>query len=241
MNKNKFKSAIRLIYPARCPGCDGLLSYKQSGRVFCDNCSRDVEPVRGRICFKCGKPIASGFSDLCRDCEESGDTALLLGRGAFIYTGPMKLAMYRLKYSGRRGYAKPLARAAYIMYHDWLDSLGADAIVPIPMYAKKEKKRGYNQAEVFARALSELMSVPMLPDLLVRTRDTIPQKGLDREKRRKNLKNAFKINKSSVKFKCVLIVDDIYTTGATIREAAGVLASEYGCRVYSFCICVGVV
>ncbi|MCR5099063.1 MAG: ComF family protein [Lachnospiraceae bacterium] len=238
MKETFFSAARRILYPARCPGCDGLLPGHISGQTFCDTCISQIRPVSGKVCLRCGKPVVSVKRDLCRDCEDA-DRTIIQGRSAFIYTGPMKTAMYRLKYSGRRVYAATLARQAYELRGDWLRQIGADVIVPIPMYDKKKRQRGYNQAEEFAKALSELMSVPVEADFLKRIKNTVPQKGLDRQNRQKNLKNAFKIRKSSVKFKCVLLVDDIYTTGTTIDEAARVLAEGIGCRVYSFCICVG--
>ena len=245
MKTKKIERMRKLLYPVRCPGCDELLSQAQAPQLFCDECIGDIVPIRGRVCFSCGKPLLDSYSDMCRDCETEYDRAgrddmqILQGRGAFVYTGAMKLAMYRMKYSGRRSYAAPLAEAAYAISGGWLSSLNVDAIIPIPMFREKERARGYNQAEVFATELSKLMSVPVYRDVLQRVRNTIPQKGLDRENRQKNLKNAFKIRQSVVEFKCVLIVDDIYTTGATMREAARTLILAYGCRVFSFCICIG--
>ncbi len=238
MKETFFSVARRIIYPARCPGCDGPLAGLFGEQVFCDSCISQVRPVTGRVCLRCGKPMTSVHSDLCRDCD-GADRGMVQGRSAFVYTGPMKTAMYRLKYSGRRVYARSLARPAYDLWGEWLASLGADVIVPVPMFSDKEKARGYNQAQEFAQALSQLISVPVAPDILVRIKNTVPQKGLDRENRQKNLKNAFKIRQSGVKFNCVLLVDDIYTTGTTIHEAARALTEGLGCHVYSFCICIG--
>ena len=238
MKKGVLNKAVRLLYPARCPGCDDILPGASGMGVFCESCRGEVVLAHDRICFRCGKPIISAVDDLCRDCK-SKEPAIVMGRGAFVYTGPMKLAMYRLKYSGRRSYVRGLARIAYTLHHKWFDSLGIQAVIPIPMYENKKRQRGYNQAEVFAEAISVYLSVPVYPEVLRRVRNTAPQKGLDRQMRQKNLENAFKIAQSGVKFDCVLLVDDIYTTGATINEAARVLGEGFGCRVFSFCICMG--
>ena len=243
MKKGIIKGALGLLYPARCPGCDGVLSGMQGSRLFCDECMAQLVPIRGRVCFRCGKPVRSGFSDLCRECEAaeaSGRvTPVLQGRGAFVYTDVMKTAMYRLKYSGRRSYAGPLSKAAFSVWGGWLLGLGLDAIIPVPMYREKESVRGYNQAGLLADSLGDMLSVPVYADILVRKRNTIPQKGLNRENRQKNMKNAFKIRQSGVKFSCVLIVDDIYTTGATLYEASSIIKEAFGCRIFSFCICMG--
>lgn len=238
MKTDIFGDFKRIIYPARCPGCDVLLSAHEAGRFFCDKCRDEVVPISGRVCFVCGKPIRSLYSDLCRDCE-GRRSGFIQGRGAFLYTGPMKMAMYRFKYSGRRAYAKSFAKLSYSICGDYLRSVGADVIIPIPMFDGKKRSRGYNQAEVFARELSGLLSVPVRDDILKRVKNTVPQKGLDRENRQKNMKNAFKIAESVVKFNCVLIVDDIYTTGATINEAAEAIRGSFGCSVYAFYLCVG--
>lgn len=238
MKEKIIREARRIVFPARCPGCDVVIPDRLREQVFCDTCLPEVRLVEGRVCFHCGKPITSLHSDLCRDCE-SGGSALLQGRSLFLYTGPMKTAMYRFKYSGRRVYAAAFAGRACDIYSRWFLSVKPDVIVPVPMYEDKTRIRGYNQAEVFARELSGRLSVPVLPDIIKRVRDTVPQKGLDKEKRQKNLKNAFKISQSGVKFECALLVDDIYTTGTTVNEAAKVLNEGLGCRVFSFCICVG--
>lgn len=228
----------RIIFPARCPGCDSLLSAYGAGGFFCDDCYPDVVRVLDPVCLICGKPIKSKDRDLCRDCESRGVT-FLQGRGVFLYTGPMKMAMYRFKYSGRRAYAKVFAELSYRLCRDYFRSVDADVIIPVPMYEGKKIRRGYNQAEVFANELSKLLSVPVRNDILIRVKNTVPQKGLDRENRQKNMKNAFKIAESVVKFNCVLIVDDIYTTGATINEAAEAIRGSFGCSVYAFYLCVG--
>ena len=238
MKTGMIKFAARILYPSRCPGCDAVMPRSHFDEVFCPECRSGIVAACGHVCFRCGRPIVSGRTDLCRECISSSGP-LLQGRGAFVYTGPMKLSMYRFKYSGRRAYAHDLARLAFDIHGDWLLSLGVQVIVPVPMFDGKKKKRGYNQAEVFAGALSKLMSVPVMPDVLRRVKNTVPQKGLDRQKRQKNLKNAFKISQSSVKFDCVLLVDDIYTTGSTVTEAAGVIKQAFGAKVFSFCICIG--
>ena len=112
-------------------------------------------------------------------------------------------------------------------------------IVLILLYKKKQKKRGYNQAEVFAKALGEKVGIPVCTDLLTREKNTIPQKELNETERKNNLKNAFKITKNIVQLSYILLVDDIYTTGSTIDAAATVLR-EAGCKyIYFICVSIG--
>jgi ComF family protein len=99
-----------------------------------------------------------------------------------------------------------------------------DALVPAPMYHKKLKKRGYNQAEELARALSKSCALPVITDWLVRVRDTTPQSGLSIDARENNLVGAFAL-RGERDINSVLIIDDIYTTGATINACGKTLAA----------------
>lgn len=114
-----------------------------------------------------------------------------------------------------------------------------DAIIPIPMYQPKQRKRGYNQAESFAYALSELTQIPVDTTIIQRIRDTTPQKELDDTERKNNLKNAFQTGKSIVKYKKVIVVDDIYTTGSTMEAVAKELKYIGIHQIYALCICIG--
>lgn len=161
------------------------------------------------------------------------------GRAVYVYEGVIKESMYRFKYSGRRCYAGAYVADAIRLHKNWLGIAAPDVILPVPMFDDKMRRRGYNQAEVFARELGKELGVPCRSDIIIRRRNTIPMKGLTRQKRQNNVKNAFLISKSAVQFKRILIVDDIITTGATIDEIARVIRSSTGAVVYAMYICVG--
>ncbi len=125
---------------------------------------------------------------------------------------------------------RPLA----IMLQEVLEREGllenVDLIIPVPLHRKREKSRGYNQAALLSSALSELTGVPWLSEALVRTRNTPPQVSLQAAERITNLKGAFKVKKAEkVAGRVVLLVDDVFTTGSTLRECAGEL-SKAGAR-----------
>jgi ComF family protein len=107
------------------------------------------------------------------------------------------------------------------------------------MYEKKQFKRGYNQAEVYARAVSEEFMIPLRSDIVRRVRNTLPMKELDALGRRNNLKKAFIMPKNDVKFKCVLIIDDIYTTGSTIDEIAHEFRMAGVDKIYCLTLAIG--
>ena len=107
------------------------------------------------------------------------------------------------------------------------------------MYNKKKKVRGYNQAEVFAKALSQLTGIPVADKIVRREKETVAMKELKGGKRKKNLLKAFKVAENIVQFRKVLIVDDIYTTGTTMDEMAKTLKTGGISEVYGLCICIG--
>ena len=233
------KEDMYLLYPEVCIGCGTVLSYRDRKKGICPSCRKKIHFVSKVTCKICGKEVMTPLMNVCKDCIKS-DHSFLEGKSLFVYQGPMKMAMYRFKYSNARYMARFFARVAWEKHKDWLGKNGVQAIVSVPMFLPKKRQRGYNQAEVFGKALGRVSGIPYLSDFVVREKNTVPQKGLTKEKRKENLKNAFKIKGYGVKLNCVLIVDDIYTTGTTMDAVAEVL-KEYGIeRVLCLTICIGV-
>jgi len=101
---------------------------------------------------------------------------------------------------------------------------GVEAVVPVPLHPAKEKSRGFNQARLLAKRLAKHKNIPLLEGRLVKVRQTETQTSLDARTRETNLKGAFQVKKSAgIKGKIVLLVDDVYTTGSTIRECSAAL------------------
>ncbi len=222
----EFNWVLDLIYPRRCPVCDGPVRALElrNGRIrrgglIHRQCLKKIEYVKGPVCQKCGKPLGrNGTEEYCEDCRR---TRHFFDRGfsVFVYRS-ISGSIYRFKYLGRKEYADFYGLATWKRLGKKLKGLGIEAIVPVPMYREKERRRGYNQAEVYARAVSGFLGIPVEPGLVQRVRNTAPMKELDAVRRRNNLKKAFIMPQNDVKFKCVLIIDDIYTTGSTIDEIA---------------------
>ncbi|MDD6194926.1 MAG: ComF family protein [Lachnospiraceae bacterium] len=227
-----------LLYPRRCPGCDEILFQKEWSRGFCQTCDSKITRIGDAGCIKCGKPLQKVQEEFCYDCKRKHHF-FEENRGVYVYRGPMKLAMYRLKYSNRRCYAKTFAREAYEAHGLWIKEKGIQCIVPIPMFPGKMRARGYNQATVLAKELGKLAGLPVYDNLVFRVRNSTPQKELNDIERKNNLKNAFKIRKSDVKLKKILLIDDIYTTGATMDEVCRTLRDGGVEQVYCLSICMG--
>lgn len=248
---NLCETLLQLLFPPRCAVCDGLLPPEEASGGIHESC-RSVLPFVGEnYCMHCGQPLGSGGQEYCHDCmrriadsrspHRSGTpfSYIVQGRGIFEYRGAIKKTMYRFKYSNRREYANFLAECACGRWGDWLRACGVEAVIPVPMYRGKERRRGYNQAALFARALAGRLGLAYVPDAVARVRNTRPQKELNDRERKNNLKNAFQIAKYIVQYKRVLLVDDIYTTGST-AEAVARLLNEMGMeQVYFLAACIG--
>ncbi len=144
----------------------------------------------------------------------------------------MSLSIYGFKYNGRQEYAEFYAEEIVKRYGRFIRSVKPDLIVPIPLHKKRYRKRGYNQAELIAAELSKRLGLPTDPHLLMRIKETRPQKNLSESERENNLKRAFKMRKNDVSLKTVVLIDDIYTTGSTIDSAAGCLKKNAVKGVY---------
>ena len=115
----------------------------------------------------------------------------------------------------------------------------AQGLVPVPISKKRQKERGYNQAALLAEKIADMTGIPLYEDLVLRVRDTAPQKKLDAIQRQNNLKKAFKIGRNDVKLDRLILIDDIYTTGATVDAVAKVLRQYGSGKVYVLTLAAG--
>ncbi|MCR5478087.1 MAG: ComF family protein [Lachnospiraceae bacterium] len=217
---------LQLLYPRRCPVCDGIAS--PFGETVCAECMPVLKPVAAPRCIRCGRGLSSEQA-LCDACR-SGAHLFAGGRSLFAYRSAAP-SLYRFKYAGRREYARFYGEEAAYCLGDEIRSWEPDLLVPVPLHPKRRKKRGYNQAAEFAKELSGQLGIPVSENALKRTRNTAPMKLLSPAQRQNNLKKAFIVPGNDVKSKKVLVVDDIYTTGATIDEAARALLEAGAAKV----------
>ncbi|MCL2352889.1 MAG: ComF family protein [Firmicutes bacterium] len=176
---------------------------------------------------------------LCRTCARR---ERFFGKNTafFPYDPVVRELIHRFKYGGRPRYAVGLARmiCGRIGPEFWR---GADAFAAVPMYPRKKKERGYNQAEELALAVSGLTGVPVDRDCLARVSDTKPQSGLGPAARANNVRDAFKAGKSRVPAaRSYIIFDDVYTTGETISACARVLLENGAGRADGFTLAIAV-
>lgn len=230
-----YDRAISILFPRHCPFCDELVTY---GQMAHEECVRKADYADNHeTCIKCGKPLLYGNAEYCRDCQK-GTHLFDFGLSLYNYR-TVSGSIYRFKYEGRREYADFYAREIDKHLGAKIRALKPDALIPVPMYKGKKNKRGYNQAEVLAKAIGRRMEIPVRCDIILRTRDTTPMKQLSASERHVNLKKAFIIAKNDVKLKNIIIIDDIYTTGSTVDHMAWQLRKGPASSIYVLSLAIG--
>jgi len=204
----------RWLLPAACLLCDAPVASPDGDALVCALCRSRWRPVPGPLCDRCGQPA---FGDLaCRICAD-WTPALRRVRSAVWLDQSARLAVHRLKYEGWWRVAESLAEAMR-----GLEPLtGGVSLMPVPLGARRARVRGYNQSERIAAALGRRMGAPVRTDVLRRTRETQTQTALTPEARRANLAGAFTATGAGGLE--VVLVDDVFTTGATLAAAADAL------------------
>ena len=223
-----------ILYPRICPICKRIIS----DRYICRECESSLPYIVQPRCFQCGKPVHKEEQEYCNDCKNKKHI-YTKGTQPFLHVGKLKDVVYEIKYNNKREYIDFFVDAMVRCCKKEILSWKPDILIPVPMYRKKQLRRGFNQAGVIAKRLSKPFGIPVCTDCLIRISDTRPQKQLDDIQRKKNLENAFKIRKNIVKSKKVVIVDDIYTTGSTVDACAKVLLEAGAKEVYFVCMTIG--
>lgn len=226
---------LNILYPERCPVCHGILQGKD---FVCPSCRQKLPYIKEPKCKKCGKEMEKEEQEYCRDCQRFSHS-FDKGGAVFAYDQVMRKSISMFKYHNRREYARFYAAEMYEHCRHFLNTCNPDVILPVPIHRQKKRQRGFNQAELVAKKLGKMMKVPVDSKYLIRREKTVPQKELSRQKRKANLKQAFKVNKTNRTYERVLIVDDIYTTGATIDAISEILRENQVKIIFFLTICVG--
>lgn len=213
-----------LVFPSFCHLCREPLD--QAGeKIVCAACLAKLEPRRGPSCPRCGR-FFQGIADdhLCARCLDRAP-AFSRQRSCGVYGGTLKDVILLFKYRRFAPLSRPLARyAAACLGADgalWRD---AEAFVPVPLHPSRRRERGFNQARLLARDLAAIRGLRVLDGALVKTRNAPAQAGLRAADREKNVRSAYAVrHPDRVRGKVLVLVDDVTTTGATIRECARVL------------------
>jgi ComF family protein len=208
------------ILPPICPLCSQSLSAGE-GTGFCFNCLQLIPPLPVASCRRCALPYPTDISDdhLCGICLNEKTALFERVIAAGIYDGTLKEAIHRFKYRDKINLDRPLAE---LLFAQLPDLRPPDLVMPVPLHRRRLRQRTYNQSALLARLLANKLDRPIELRQLVRHRDTPPQQGQSAIDRKINLKNAFSLT-HPMNGESILLVDDVLTTGATIRECCRVL------------------
>ncbi len=221
-----------LLYPGDCRICARPL-LRFSRVPVCEECIEAVHPLApGAQCQRCGLPFENAAplhrGALCGLCRR-GAVEFDWGRGFGVYEGNLRHLIHLFKYGGMRPLARPLGTrlAAFLA-----EAGPVDLIVPVPLHGRRQRSRGFNQAELLAAELSRAAGIPMQAALLCRRRPTESQTGLTHRQRRENVRGAFEVRRpAAVAGKRVALVDDVVTTGATAGACTRALKQAGASRV----------
>jgi ComF family protein len=206
-------AAERWLLPGACLLCESAVNAPDDDPLVCAACRARWSRLPDPLCDRCGQPLTPGLS--CRLCPEWPD-GLTGVRSAVWLAERARRAVHHLKYEGWRRIAEPMADAMLPL----VCAIPSPTLVPIPLSAARLRARGYNQSAELAGALQRRTGVLVAHNALARRRDTGTQTALTPEARRANLAGAFVA--VSVPANPVL-VDDVFTTGSTLAEAAAAL------------------
>lgn len=224
----------QLLFPLRCPVCDGIVY--PFGEKICAGCLKELKVLTPPWCMQCGKKLLTQ-QEFCRDCS-TVKHKYLRGRALYEYSSAAA-SIYRFKYGGRQEYADFYGEEMVKYLRDFIEGVAPDAIIPVPLHRRRKNDRGYNQAELLAKAVGKRMGIPVYTKLLARVKNTAPLKQQNPKERQNNLKKAFNVRQNDVKLKKVLVVDDIYTTGSTMDEISAVLQEHGVQQIYFIALACG--
>jgi ComF family protein len=176
------------------------------------------------------RPFSSGLEEnrFCGACLRKRPFYEALG-APYVYEGALMESIHRFKYEERTHLANSLGTLLASFTRGWCQEANVFLVMPVPLHPKRLRERGFNQSLLLARHVASCMNADLDFLSLRRIRDTLPQTGLDRDKRPKNVRRAFEIkDPETVKERSVILVDDVATTGSTLNECARVLKTA-GC------------
>lgn len=232
---------LDLIYPDNiyCISCGNIIDDSRP-YALCDTCVRILKWANGRTCSCCGKILEEGYgADLCTDCTDL-DHVFEKGFTCTEYGSMEREMLHQFKYKDKAYLGRKLAEIMWDRIQE--EGINPDLILPVPMFGRKERKKGYNQAAVLAACLAAFMEKPFTGKLLIRIKETDAMNSLGAADRRRNISEAFAVRvnqKNILQGKTVLLVDDIFTTGSTADACSLTLLEAGAAKVFLFTFAAG--
>ncbi len=213
-----------IVFPPQCISCAAILQ-PLTEKVFCSLCREKIKFLTGSLCPICGIMFSDSpsASHLCGNCLEKRPY-FSSARAVAGYETIMLNAIHQFKYGRDLSIGALLASFMADFSFPDLEFKDYSLIIPVPLHIKKLRKRGFNQAIILADAIGKKWQIPINFSLLKRCKFTLSQTGLDKKERERNIKRAFEVrNKEKIVGRNIILVDDVYTTGATLNECAKIL------------------
>jgi len=214
---------LDVLFPPRCVACG------EQGAFLCQACVAAMPRALPPRCPLCWQPERRG--EMCGRCAQ-GRPAFEGTRSLYVYQGPVREAVHALKYNHLSALARPMGEilAAYLK----AEALPVDLVVPVPLFGRRQRLRGYNQSALLGREVGRLRGLPVAEGGLARRRDTAPQaRSVDAEARRRNVAGAFVADRQRVEGRRLLLIDDVMTTGATLDACAQALRQAGAASVWA--------
>jgi ComF family protein len=213
-----------MIFPKKCINC------RKEGSYLCEDCFSliEINPFQYCLCEKLEK------REKCDNCKNRSLDKIL---SAAPFNKILKEAIHKLKYGYIKDMAQPLSLLVLTHLHlieEQIDS--SFIIIPVPLSAKKKRRRGFNQSEEIGKIISEATGLCLCFDGLMKIKENKPQMELNKKERTENIKNCFRAEKEKVGGRNIILLDDVYTTGSTMEECAKVLKQSGAKKVYGLTI-----
>ena len=226
-----FEKIIDNLFPKgyKCVFCGEELDHNTLYSI-CDDCMEHLPFNNGHVCLRCDMPLEN-MGNYCVHCKNN-KLYFKKNTSLFLYKAPINKIIRQLKYDNKRYFAETFSNmiAGKVASMD----VNFDIVIPVPLYFKRQKKRGYNQSELLCSALKSKLNMNVDTSILIKIKNTRTQANLSRAQRMENLEGAFSVpDGKDVKGKTILLVDDVFTTGATINECAKTLVKAGAKAVYS--------
>lgn len=225
-----------MLLPAQCLLCH----LPSNDKLICDHCQKELKQTRA-CCQHCGLslPISQPF---CGDCIKRSHQFTQLHALA-DYHPPFSILIKQLKYKKNLLAGELLGQIMIQSVRQRFSNneiQQIDYLLPVPLHQKKQRQRGFNQAQIVSQYLSKQLTIPLLVDTIQRHKETAPQEGLSVQKREQNLHNAFAISAGQqhiLKDSYIVIIDDVVTTGSTVNSLCQLLRQAGVKRIDIWCVC----
>jgi ComF family protein len=219
---------LDFVLPPHCRIC-GVSTAGACLPWICQSCWLEIEYVSPPICQQCGQPLAAPPEGIASVAHRCGACLLhpppyARARAVGLYRGVLRNLIHAMKYQRVYGLVRPLADLLAVQFALHWGDCRPDALVPVPLHRSRLRQREFDQALALARYMGKQVGVPVCAKVLIRHRRTVSQVGLNAVQRRRNVQGAFRLGEPrACEGKLVVLIDDVYTTGATMLECARLL------------------